>query len=75
MLQLTYEEHISIDPTVGYRAVCDFLGLQAPPVVMRLRKTNPFPLQDIVQNWDEVVDALSGTEYAWMLTQEYPSAW
>lgn len=34
--------------------------------------TNPFPLHQSVDNWDEVVDALSGTEYAWMLTQEQP---
>lgn len=74
VLQLTYEEHISVDPKVAYRAVCNFLGLQAPPVAMRLRKTNPFPLQESVRNWDEVAGALSGTEYAWMLTQEHPSA-
>ena len=74
VLQLTYEEHISADPTVAYRAVCNFLGLKALPVAMRLRKTNPFPLQESVRNWDEVVGALSGTEYAWMLTQEHPPA-
>ena len=72
VLHLTYEEHVSADPNVAYRAVCDFLGLQALPVAMVLRKTNPFPLQESVLNWDEVVGALSGTEYAWMLTQEHP---
>lgn len=74
VLHLNYEEHISADPAVAYRAVCDFLGLLAPPVAVRLRKTNPFPLQQSVRNWDEVVGALSGTEYAWMLTQEQPPA-
>jgi LPS sulfotransferase NodH len=72
VLQLTYEEHISADPTIAYCAVCNFLGLQALPVAMRLRKTNPFSLQQSVRNWDEVVGALSGTEYAWMLTDEFP---
>lgn len=72
VLHLTYEEHISNDPTIAYRAVCDFLGLAAQPVATRLRKTNPFPLQQSVRNWDEVVGALSGTEFAWMLTQEQP---
>lgn len=70
VLHLTYEEHISADPTVAYRAVCGFLGLQALPVAMHLRKTNPFPLQQSVRNWDEVVDALSDSEFAWMLWHE-----
>ena len=72
VLHLTYEEHISADPTVAYRAVCGFLGLQAPAVAMHLRKTNPFPLQQSVRNWDEVVGALSDSEFAWMLTHEQP---
>ncbi len=72
VLHLSYEEHISADPAVAYRAVCDFLGLPAPPVAARLKKTNPFPLHQSVSNWDEVVGALCGTEYAWMLTQELP---
>lgn len=74
VLHLSYEEHISADPGVAYRAVCDFLGLPARPVAPRLKKTNPFPLHQSVRNWDEVVGALSGTEYAWMLTQELPPA-
>lgn len=72
VLQLSYEEHISADPAVAYREVCNFLGLTAKPVPARLKKTNPFPLNESVQNWDEVVDVLSGTEYAWMLTDELP---
>ena len=72
VLHLGYEEHIGADPTVAYRAVCNFLDLPATPVPVRLKKTNPFPLSESVQNWDEVVDVLSGTEYAWMLTDEIP---
>lgn len=74
VLHLNYEEHISNDPTVAYQALCNFLDVPATPVSVRLRKTNPFPLHQSVNNWDEVVDALSGTEYAWMLTQEQPPA-
>jgi len=74
VLRLNYEEHISADPGVAYRAVCDFLGLPARPVAPRLKKINPFPLHQNVRNWDEVVGALSGTEYAWMLTRELPPA-
>lgn len=72
VLQLNYEEHICADPSVGYRAVCEFLGLRAPPVPTHLKKINPFPLYQYVSNWDELVSALSGTEYAWMLVHELP---
>lgn len=72
VLHLNYEEHVSADPAVAYRAVCAFLGLPAPLVGTRLKKTNPFPLHHSVRNWDEVVSALAGTEYAWMLTHEAP---
>ncbi len=69
-LFLSYEEHIGADPGIAYRAVCAFLGLPARPVGATLMRTNPFPVSRSVRNWDEVVDALVGTEYAWMLTQE-----
>lgn len=72
VLHLNYEEHISADPAVAYRAVCAFLDLPAPLVGASLKKTNPFPLDRSVSNWDEVVGALAGTEYAWMLTRETP---
>lgn len=72
-LKLTYEEHISSDPRVAYGLVCRYLGMQANPVTVKLKKTNPFPLNEIISNWTEVSHALSGTEYEWMLTDELPS--
>lgn len=74
VLRLSYEEHISDDPAVAYRAVCAFLGLAARPVRSTLTKTNPFPLRDIVSNWDAVAAALAGTPYAWMLHADLPPA-
>jgi LPS sulfotransferase NodH len=74
VLRLSYEEHISDDPGVAYRAVCAFLGLEPRPVRPTLTKTNPFPLRDIVSNWDEVAAVLAGTPYAWMLDADLPPA-
>jgi len=34
---------------------------------IKLRKTNPFGYEDMVTNFDEVREALAGTEYEWML--------
>lgn len=72
VLRLNYEEHVSVDPAVAYRLLCDFAGIQPHPVVSRLQKTNPFPLERTVSNWREVVSALRGTPYEWMLDAEHP---
>lgn len=66
-LSLTYESDIRDDPRVAYHKVCDFVGLPAPAVPVDLIRTNPFPLRDAIENYDEVAAALAGTPYAWML--------
>ena len=67
LLQMSYEEHIQQDPRVGYRRVCEFLAVSAPEVQVDLGKTNPWPVKEIVENYDEVADVLAGTPYEWML--------
>lgn len=69
-LWLTYEDDIEQDPRRAYEQVCDFLGLPSEPVDVRLRRTTPFPLSDVVRNLDEVRQALDGTPHAWMLEDE-----
>ena len=68
-LELEYEMHILTDPSIAYRMVLDFLGLEAltDAVSIRLQRTNPFPLEDMIENYDEVVSALTDTSYEWML--------
>jgi hypothetical protein len=34
---------------------------------VKLRKVNPFPLRELIANFEEVEDRLKGTEHEWML--------
>lgn len=69
-LWLTYEDDIEHDPTVAYRRVCDFLGLPAQEVDVRLRRTTPFPLSQVIENHDEIATLLRGTPHEWMLAPD-----
>lgn len=66
-LQLTYEKHIEPDPHIGYRRVCEFIGIPKEEAVLKLRKANPYKLSETVENYNEVARLLSGTTYEWML--------
>jgi LPS sulfotransferase NodH len=66
LLSLVYEDDIQKDPTAAYGRVTRFLGLDPAPVKVNLRRTNPFPLSELVENFDKVKAALRGTPYAWM---------
>ncbi len=69
LLELTYEDDIQDDPRVAYRRVCEFLGVEPATVEVELGRTNPFPVRDIIENFDDVAAALAGTEFAWMLDE------
>lgn len=66
-LDLCYETDVLPDPQRAYRAICAFAGVAAVSLPVRLERTNPFPLAQIVENYDEVAQALAGTRWAWML--------
>lgn len=66
-LRLCYEIDILGDPQRAYRATCAWLGEQPVPVIVRFARTTPFPLRDVIENFDEVAKALEGTRWAWML--------
>lgn len=66
-LKLTYEEDIASDPRVGARRVYDFLDLGDRRGQVRYGKTNPYPLCEIITNFDEVERVLSGTAFEWMV--------
>lgn len=66
ILKLTYEDNIFSDPSDAYLKACEFLSLEPCDLNVRLRKTNPFPLSEIITNYEEVKDYLSDTEFAWM---------
>lgn len=67
-LDLNYEIDIERDPSVGYKKVCNFLSIEPEPSDIRLTKTNPFRIEEMVINYDEVAAALHGTRFEWMLT-------
>ena len=66
-LFLSYEEDILNDPSCAYKKVCDFLNLKPKHSEIDLKKTNPFSLSELICNYDEVCEALSGTRFEWML--------
>jgi hypothetical protein len=68
-LHLKYEDLIveqSINPVVS-ESMCDFLGIARSPMSSRLMKINREPLANIVVNYEEVVRAISRTEFAELL--------
>jgi len=69
VLSLVYEDDILEDPGVAYGKVCRFLGVEELKPEVKLRRTNPFPIQDMVQNWDDLKACLRGTRFEWMLDQ------
>ncbi len=68
-LWLTYEDDIARDPSVAYRRICDLFDVTPIDSEPALSPTNPFPLTEILENYDEIAELLTGTEYAWMLTE------
>lgn len=67
LLRLSYEQDIQEDPRIAYLRICEFLGLQPGNVSVNYSKTNPFPVRDMIENFEEVNEALYGTPYEWML--------
>lgn len=67
-LHLVYEDHIEQDPRVAYHMICEHLDLEPQEVTPKLVRENSFPVQDMLQNYDEVADVLRHTEFEWMLT-------
>jgi LPS sulfotransferase NodH len=67
-LFLVYERDIMNDPFDAYRKICDFLGVQPRSPRPAFQRTNPFPIESMISNLDEVTAALDGTPYAWMLS-------
>jgi hypothetical protein len=67
-LDLTYERDVQEDPVAAYRKLCTLLEIEPRPVRVQLANTDPFPLRDVLLNFDEVAARLTGTPWEWMLT-------
>jgi LPS sulfotransferase NodH len=69
LLRLCYEDDIAADPLVAYGRVCHFLGLEPQETAaVAYGLSNPFPLHDVIVNYDEVARVLTGTPFEWMLS-------
>jgi len=68
-LWLTYENDILPDPRIAYRKVCEFIQVEPMAVDILNQRTNPFPIREIVENYDELEAMLKGTQFEWMLTE------
>ena len=66
VLKLSYEDDIARDPLMAYRLVCEFLNVAEHPVDVRFRKTNPFKLSEIVENYSSLKSTLKNTRFEWM---------
>ena len=51
----------------AYKRVCEFVGIEPTETIVRLKKTNPFQIEDMLENFDEVKSELKNTPYEWML--------
>lgn len=69
LLTLIYEDDIEADPRVAYRKACDFLDIDPADVAVRDTKMNPFPLREMIENYDQIAALLRDTPHAWMLEQ------
>lgn len=67
---MSYEDDIEADPYVGYKKLIEYLGYKPKKLAVKLNKTNPKPLSEIIQNYDEVCNYLSNTPYHWMTEQQ-----
>lgn len=66
LLNLVYEEDIMINPLVAYKKVCSFLNLNNNNPEIRLTRTNPFQITEILKNDNIVLSKLENTSYEWM---------
>ncbi len=67
LLILEYETDIEDDPMKAYRKVCEFVGITVLKPEIKLKRTNPFPLNKLIINYIEVKKRLQDTPYVWMV--------
>ena len=63
MLHTVFYEDLVADPQGTFRKVTDFLGLVYKTPRSRLKKQNPPGLQSVLENYDELKAAFSGSDW------------
>ncbi len=66
-LSLNYEDDVEQDPAIAYSKICHFLKVPFYAVAPKLQRINPYPLDQMIINFEEVAKTLQGTKYEWML--------
>ena len=69
LLHIEYEVDIEADPRKAYKKICEFSGIKPLNPEVKLRKTNPFPVVELIENPDEVNAYFHGTPYQWMMDE------
>ena len=69
-LELEYQRDILGSPFNAFRKICEFLRLTPSQVVLKNAKVNTKSITEHVCNLQEIKDALQGTQYEWMTTQD-----
>jgi hypothetical protein len=64
-LMISYEDMLKDNAETFSRAQ-EFLGIEPKPLTVTLRRQNPEPLRDLMQNYDELCEAFRDTPHAWM---------
>ena len=65
-IEVVYEDYIA-DKDAGNNAMLDFLGVRRLPINSGLHKVNPDKLDQLIRNYDQVVNVLKGTKYEYCL--------
>ena len=64
-LTLFYEDMLEQRVEV-FNQVQTFLGVEPTPLAVTLRRQNPEPLRDLLENYDHLYEAYRNTPHAWM---------
>jgi hypothetical protein len=67
VLWLTYEGDILNGPFSAYLKITNFLNINQHKVSIRYGRTNPFKLERLIENFEDVEQNLRGTRFEWML--------
>ena len=65
-IQTLYYEDLVDDREEVFRQAQEFLGVEPGPLKVTLRKQNPEPLPELLENYDELYRAFCFTPHAWM---------
>ena len=66
-LKLYYEDDIQENPQKAYKKICNYLNISHLELDVPLKRTNPFKIETMVENFKELEFYLKNTQYEWML--------